>query len=448
MPTIRREKYESIFSLRITVDSSLIAESINVISVEVDQGLNVISHATIAIDSPDALNQFARGSEIKIEFSYDSAPQEPIFEGVVLSHKTSVNGAQSIAIIDCYDEAVTLATELKNSVLNDMTASNAIRETVSASGVRVTADIESTDVSVPLFSQIDMTDWDFITAVALSQQQVLINKNNHLVALTPKVRRPVHALALGNNIISIDTSQGGLVVETRPEVIGRVESPGSLNATVGDSIRLKGLGSDIDGDHYVSGIKHLAENGRWTTTYDFGIDLSQRQQDFDHYDIIPLAEEVPQLVSMVSHSGHSIVVDDEQNVITITTADGNRIVLNDEAQSVLLEDTHNNAVLLNDDAISLTSGRDIKIEAANNITLTAGEDIVIDSQKAITVSASENVIIDSQSDITLDASDNTLIKGTNVGLEAASNLNLTGTASVDLTSSAQTRIVGALVTIN
>lgn len=215
--------------------------------------------------------------------------------------------------------------------------------------------------------------------------------------------------------------------------MGRVESYGNAKASVGDTIRLKGIGSDIDGDSYVSGIKHVAENGTWTTLYDFGVDILQLQQDFDKQDVIPDAEEEQaQLVTMVSESGHSIIVDDEQNTLIITTADGNRILLDDENNSILIEDTNDNAIVMNDDAISIIAGRDLLIEANNKISLSAGDDITIDSQKSITIDAS------------LDAQ----IKGTNTTIDAAASLDLTGNASTSLTSSAQTRITGALVTIN
>ncbi len=75
------------------------------------------------------------------------------------------------------------------------------------------------------------------------------------------------------------------------------------------------------------------------------------------------------LKGIVSRNEHKIVIDEENNTITIESQGGNKITLDDGNKKIVLEDSHNNSILMEASGIKLQSGKDITIEASANVEI-------------------------------------------------------------------------------
>ena len=440
MPTIRRVTPDQILSVTVRVEGNNLKDSVNLLSIEVEHGVYQIGHATIIIDDPKALIEFKRGAQIEIEFSYDNQRSDPIFIGVIINHDVSIEDGKPIAIIECYDRAIELDIDKNSMTFEDMSAGDVINHICNAHGLLNEISLEQSQETLSKVSQAVRTDWDFITALALSQNAVLINKNGKLTAQKPKKTRAVIGLSLGKDMLNFQGSLGNPDSSSKARPMGVVQGGGSAKANVGDAIRLKGVGEGFNGDAYISVITHTAHNGIWTSTYAFGLDLDHMGAETEQESLFPEESDYGVLHTLVSNNGHSIIVDEQQNIITITTADGNRLILDDFNQTVTLQDTHDNTILMNEDAITITSARNINIDAGESLIFSAGDEIIVNGSKDIALNADRNISLTANNDATVDAM--------NVTLDATASVVAKGSASAKLESSAQTTVRGSLVTIN
>ncbi|MEM8962004.1 MAG: type VI secretion system tip protein VgrG [Acidobacteriota bacterium] len=82
----------------------------------------------------------------------------------------------------------------------------------------------------------------------------------------------------------------------------------------------------------------------------------------------PTAENIEK--GIVTRSGTTLVfLDEDKPSVRIETAAGNKIVVDDRGERIELADQHGNAVILSKDGVSLESGKDILINATDNVEI-------------------------------------------------------------------------------
>lgn len=136
------------------------------------------------------------------------------------------------------------------------------------------------------------------------------------------------------------------------------------------------------------------------------------------------ADDKNDLKSFISKSLIKIEFNDKNKILTLATPAANSIILDDKAKSITLQDQHGNMFVMDESGISLTSAKDI----------------VLDAKGGITVSATSKVAISSKADVSLE--------GLNVSLNAKTGLTAKGTATAELSAAGQTTVKGAIVMIN
>ena len=126
-----------------------------------------------------------------------------------------------------------------------------------------------------------------------------------------------------------------------------------------------------------------------------------------------------------SKSGIAIIFNEKDKILTVETPGGNTLILDDKEGQITMTDSNSNKAVLSKDGISLSSPKDIVLDAKGSINL-----------KAV-------------SGVSLEASGGDLTgKGLNVSLEAQVSMKAAGNASAEFSASGQTALKGALVMIN
>lgn len=128
--------------------------------------------------------------------------------------------------------------------------------------------------------------------------------------------------------------------------------------------------------------------------------------------------------ALVTREQLKIEFDEEKKIITVSTPGNNKVELNDDGKSVTLSDANGNEVKMDKDGITLSSAKDIKLEAKGNITM--------DATMALSGTAKQ------------DAS----LEGLNVNVQAKMGATVKGNATAELSASGQTTVKGAMVMIN
>jgi uncharacterized protein involved in type VI secretion and phage assembly len=117
-----------------------------------------------------------------------------------------------------------------------------------------------------------------------------------------------------------------------------------------------------------------------------------------------------------TRSGIKLTFDDEKKAVTIDTPDGAQVTLDDDAKVVKLKDQNGNEAELGSAGITLSSPKDITLDAKGNVVLKAAQDVTV--------------------------------KGMNVTAEAQVGATVKGNASAEISASGTTTVKGAMVMIN
>ena len=73
---------------------------------------------------------------------------------------------------------------------------------------------------------------------------------------------------------------------------------------------------------------------------------------------------------IVAKSGACLVFSEtDQPSITISTPGGHSVVLSDAAQSVTIKDSHNNQITLGRDGITISSAKDLQLKASGAVKI-------------------------------------------------------------------------------
>ncbi len=129
--------------------------------------------------------------------------------------------------------------------------------------------------------------------------------------------------------------------------------------------------------------------------------------------------------AIVSKSGIVVKFDDENKIFTIDTPNKNTAVFSDKDKQVSIKDQNGNSIVMSESGIEIKSGKDITIEASQNLNLKGNQGVTIAS---------------SGGDVT--------VKGMNVSITADTQLSAKGSATAALEGGSETTIKGAMVMIN
>ena len=117
-----------------------------------------------------------------------------------------------------------------------------------------------------------------------------------------------------------------------------------------------------------------------------------------------------------TRSGTKLTFDDDRKAVIIDTPGGAQVTLDDDAKEVTLKDQNGNEAKLSTAGITLSSPKDITLDAKGNVVIKAAQDVTA--------------------------------KGLNVTAEAQVGATVKGNASAEISASGTTTVKGAMVMIN
>ncbi|MEM8527459.1 MAG: type VI secretion system tip protein VgrG [Bacteroidota bacterium] len=129
-----------------------------------------------------------------------------------------------------------------------------------------------------------------------------------------------------------------------------------------------------------------------------------------------VAKDVNHEKGLVTRSEIKVLFDDEKKIITIETPAKNSIVISEEDKSIVITDQNKNKIEMADIGITMSSLKDITLDAKGKINIKAAQDVAME--------------------------------GLNVNIKAKAQLAAKGTAGAEFSASGQTIVKGAMVMIN
>ncbi len=221
------------------------------------------------------------------------------------------------------------------------------------------------------------------------------------------VTTPIHGLQVGV-VVQLDKDPEGLgriktilpmVAGTEDGIWARLAAPYAGDATgfdflpeLDDEVIVAFMGGDPSNPVILGSVHNPKKEGPVTATA-------------DNYQKI-----------IQTRSGIKLTFDDEKKSVTIDTPAGAQVTLDDDANVVKLKDQNGNEVELGSAGITLTSPKDITLDAKGNVVLQAAQDVTI--------------------------------SGLNVTAEAQVGATVKGNASAEISASGTTTVKGAMVMIN
>ncbi len=225
MPTSPAQDADGVVTISISSNGAALADSVEVVSVEVSRTANAVPIARIVLNDGNIAQQsfelsgaatFKPGATISISAGYDST-NSVIFEGVVIRHGIKITGAnQSRLVIECRDKAVAMTIGRKNANYIDKKDSDIVAALIGT--YPLTADVEATTESHKELVQYYCTDWDFMLARAEANGQLVIVVDGTVSVKAPAASsEPVLSVAYGVDLIEF---HGDIDARTQYTAVG------------------------------------------------------------------------------------------------------------------------------------------------------------------------------------------------------------------------------------
>lgn len=184
-----------VVSVTILSNGHALADTIQVVSVEIAYAVNKIPSAKIVLLDGDMPNTdfpvsntdvFKPGAEITINAGYANRTIE-VFKGIVIKHGIKMDSDNfSRLIVQCKDSAVAMTVGRKNANFVDMKDSDIISKIIGTYG-GLTSDVDATTASYKELVQYYCTDWDYIVARAEVNGLLVAVNAGKVSAKAPKV---------------------------------------------------------------------------------------------------------------------------------------------------------------------------------------------------------------------------------------------------------------------
>lgn len=159
-----------VISLTISSNGQAIADTVQIVSVEISFCVNKIPSAKIIVLDGDMPSNdfpvsntdvFKPGAEIEIKAGYDSV-ETSVFSGIVVRHSIKIDGNNySRLIIYCKDKAVAMTVGRKNANFVDAKDSDIMTQLIGGYS-NLSADVSATQTQFKEVVQYYSTDWDFL----------------------------------------------------------------------------------------------------------------------------------------------------------------------------------------------------------------------------------------------------------------------------------------------
>jgi Rhs element Vgr protein len=163
-----------VLSCTVLSNGTALADTTQVLSVEISQSYNRIPYAKLTIldgDMPNATfpesetDVFKPGSPITIQAGY-AGVVKTIFEGIVIKHAIHISGENDARlVIECKDKALAMTVGRKNANFVDLKDSDIISKLIGTYG-GLSSDVTATDTQYKELVQFYCTDWDYMLARA------------------------------------------------------------------------------------------------------------------------------------------------------------------------------------------------------------------------------------------------------------------------------------------
>jgi len=204
---------DGILSFVVMANGVAIANTIEVVSLEITHSINRIATAKLVFsdgDMPAAsfphsdADAFVPGTEIKIQLGY-SEQLKDIFTGIIIKHAITIDGVNDARlIIECKDKALAMTRGRKNANFIDMKDSDIIRQLID-DYPGLTATVDVTTVQHKELVQYYASDWDFMLARAeVNGLLVTLDAGKVNVKAPDGASAPVLALTYGNDMLSFE----------------------------------------------------------------------------------------------------------------------------------------------------------------------------------------------------------------------------------------------------
>jgi hypothetical protein len=419
-----------VLRLWVFVNGTLISDDMLLRSIEINQCVGKVCQATIILSDANNSNDarpienytvFAPSAKIEVHACYGSQPRKPLFSGIIVGHGLSLDAEDRLLVLECFDDAIDMTLKPRTDDYKGMTNGELIEQLIKRYSV-TKGKTHSTSQRLVQAKQINTSDWDYLNTQAALSGLLIANYQNTVFTIKPtKPDKALLRLTYGVDMISFDAKIDAFA-NTIPlsQPTGSVTFQGSSLANIGSVIRLELINKHFDGDVMISAVTHTLKDGDWLTKVHFGI-----QEAWFAQAISPPKQDIKtdSVKSFTTSSGHKLTFDDHGQTVSVLTAAGNSLVLDDNNKSIQLSDIKGSKISLNTNGIELYSSKDICLKADGKISITALDEIELDASKDLNASAS------------------------NVSLDARVSLSAKG-MSTELSSSGQTVIKGAMVTIN
>ena len=172
----------------------------------------------------------------------------------------------------------------------------------------------------------------------------------------------------------------------------------------GNLVELKEVGKRFSGKVFVSGVQHDFAEGNWDTHIRFGFDEKWPGKQVEASSptattTLTNGEDKSPQKSLETEGGMKILLDDEAQTLSVVTPAGNKITLNEDNQSILITDQNQNSIKMDNTGIALHSPKDIHITQNLNLTglkITAAAQTELDLQGTASAKLSSSAIVDVQ----------------------------------------------------
>ena len=201
----------SLPSFSITVGGTAIDSTIQVVSIDIWQGVNKLPMAQLVISDGAAADQtfaisssavFVPGGVIQISIGYGGGLTS-IFSGVIHRHglQATINGPSRL-VVEATDKAMVLTLSRQSAVFSSLTDSALCTQLIGNAGL--TADVTSTDTTHPAIVQYYSSNWDLIvTRAEVNGMVVTVAAGTVTIAPPDTSTDAVLTLTYGESILDI-----------------------------------------------------------------------------------------------------------------------------------------------------------------------------------------------------------------------------------------------------
>jgi len=205
-----RSETGGMLSYQVKVDGAAIPGSYPVYEIQIEQAINRIATARIAILDGNASTEsfaisasdsFVPGKDISIEAGYDGQTTV-LFKGVITKQALRVRNADGPLLeVECKDKAVKMTVGRNSANHAKSKDSDVIQQLIAGAGL--TAQVSATSLQLPTLVQYYATDWDFMLSRAEVNGMVVSAVNGQVRVFDPTAdSTAVKVLTYGDNILS------------------------------------------------------------------------------------------------------------------------------------------------------------------------------------------------------------------------------------------------------